>query len=161
MSFHQQFRAVPPTELVVEPEWLAAFTTAAWRRFEEECAAGIATAIEKDFAAHALLYTGGVEVPDDPADVRTLPVFGGEAVFRADGQPPFLVLAPDAVARAAAYLAGVDFDALWAVAGGEIRVLGGSAAEEKAHRLYGHRDLAEFYGRSAAAGHAVVKAFRF
>ncbi|MFC8721968.1 DUF1877 family protein [Kitasatospora sp. NPDC057198] len=163
MGFHQHFRAVPPDELVVEAGWLAEFMLAAWRRFQEEYAAGVANAFEKDFDLHARLYTGGADLDENDSDVRTLPVYGGDPVFPESGEPPFLVMPPEQVARTAEYLAGADFDALWAVAGERIRLSSGDGdmAQEKAYRLGEHRDLTEFYGRAAAAGHAVVKAFRF
>ncbi|MFD7639637.1 DUF1877 family protein [Kitasatospora sp. NPDC059795] len=157
MSYHQHLRALPPSELVLDPGWLAEHMTAAWERLPEEYAAGVAHAVEKDFFVHALLYTGGSEAADDPSDVRTLPVFGGRPVFREDGEPPFAVMTPEQVARTAAYLAQADFDALWAAAGEQ---LGGTAADRDHLRAL-HEQLAAFYGRAAAAGHSVVKAFWF
>ncbi|MFB7946717.1 DUF1877 family protein [Kitasatospora phosalacinea] len=159
MSYDQQFSAVPPDELVLDPEWLADFVWAARERWPEEDAAEIAYFIEKDHGFHARFYTDGVSVPEDEADVRTLPVFGGTVVFRENGEAPFVVMAPESVRRAADYLAGVDFDALWAVVGEKVRVIHWDAAEDRAYRLYLHEGLTEFYGRAAAAGHAVVKAF--
>ncbi|MGW4379490.1 DUF1877 family protein [Kitasatospora sp. NPDC004531] len=161
MGYHQHFRAVPPTELVVEPGWLADHMAAAWERRAAECAAGVAHVIDKDFDFHARLYTGGLPADDDPSDVRTLPVYGGTVVFPEDGNPPFAVLTPAQVGRTASYLAEADFDALWAAAAEQIRVVHWDVAEDRAYRLSQHRELAAFYARAAAAGHAVVKAFRF
>ncbi|MFE0463435.1 DUF1877 family protein [Kitasatospora sp. NPDC058965] len=157
MSFHLHLRAVPPAELRPGSPWTTAFMLAAWGNRREECAAGTAESIEKDFAGVHQLYTGAADGPADTGDPSGLPIFGGELVPHEDG-PPFLILHPHRVAEAAAFLSAADFDSLWEAAGTALRATGDPEVDRDLY-LSHHRGLAAFYRTAADTGHAVIKAF--
>ncbi len=132
---------------------------AAWDRRREECAAGIANAIEKDFAEVNRLYTGAPDCPAGPGSPSGLPVFGGEPVLRDDG-PPFLIMPTEQVGAAAAFLNEASFDALWLASGAAISAnQGGDPAFVREIFLSHHGGLVAFYGAAADADQAVLKAF--
>ncbi|MGY1545260.1 DUF1877 family protein [Streptomyces sp. MN6] len=90
-----------------------------------------------------------------------MPVHGARPVPHRAGadpsEPPPMVLDPPGVSWAAALLATVSFDDLWSRAGAEARGGGRDEAQAREEFLDHHRGLRRFYGRAAAAGHAVVK----
>ncbi|MCX2182285.1 YfbM family protein [Streptomyces sp. SKN60] len=145
---------------------------AAWDVIEVEHAAGVADAIEKDYGRLDELYrtetgteTGTGTGTEPAASDAELPVFGGRQPAGAPTDrypdPPLILLEPAGVARAAAFLATVSFDALWARLGGRIvSSMGPDWDDATVREMYEthHRSLRGFYERAAAAGHAVIKA---
>ncbi|WP_225801118.1 YfbM family protein [Streptomyces sp. NK15101] len=81
-----------------------------------------------------------------------LPVFSGRHIEDPGGGPGHTVLAPEEVARAAAFLERVSFPALW----------GDRTDADLRDRLAAdHEELRAFYGRAAARGLSVLKHFSF
>ncbi|MET7382963.1 hypothetical protein ABZT08_29890 [Streptomyces sp. NPDC005526] len=76
----------------------------------------------------------------------------------APANPSLMILEPLGVSQAADFLASVSFDELWSIAGAKLRGWGSDEVQVRQEFLGHHRDLRGFYGRVAAAGHAVVKA---
>ncbi|WP_435836587.1 hypothetical protein [Streptomyces asoensis] len=68
-----------------------------------------------------------------------------------------MILEPFEVSQTARFLAGVSFDELWKIAGAGLGGRGQDGEEIRQELLDHHRDLEEFCGRAAAAGHAVVR----
>ncbi|XEC32760.1 DUF1877 family protein [Streptomyces fradiae] len=135
---------------------------AAWDVIEVEHAAGVADAIEKDYGRLDELYRTAAGAGATDAE---LPVFGGRQPAGAPTDrypdPPLILLEPAGVTRAAAFLATVSFDALWARLGGRIVTsMGPDWDDATVREMYEthHRSLRGFYERAAAAGHAVIKA---
>lgn len=152
-------RAAAAAEILDDHSWLEAFMGTAWEHREVECAAGVADAIEKDFGLVHELYSASADA------AGWLPVFGGRQPAGAPDDrlthPPLVLLEPDEVRAAAAFLADVSFDELWEAAGAKILAsFGPGWAEALVLEVFQghHRDLRAFYGRAAAAGHTVVKA---
>jgi hypothetical protein len=80
----------------------------------------------------------------------------------ASPEAPFALLTAAETRAAAAFLTDVPFATLWESAGARIHASFGPAwAEKEVRGIYAghHRDLATFYGRAAADGRAVIKAF--
>ncbi|WP_406864929.1 DUF1877 family protein [Streptomyces sp. HUAS MG47] len=170
MSFHMHLRAVVEGEARAEAGWLETFMRDAWDVIEVEYAAGVAAAIEKDFGKLHELYEATRVVDPDAGPEWELPVYGGRVVYRSDAdRPPFMLLGASDVRAAAGFLAAADFEALWGEAGAKLAPLWKgrlepAEAEEhkaliKAHIRAHHDGLRAFYGRAAAAGHEVVKAY--
>ncbi|MFF0295259.1 DUF1877 family protein [Kitasatospora sp. NPDC004614] len=159
MSYHLHLRAVPPADVRPDGAWLEAFMWASWADHHNECTAGIADSIEKDFGRVNQLYTGTPDGPEDAADPSGLPIYGGELVFHGDG-PPFVILRPDRVREAALFLRTADFDALWTASGTALQDCGDLALDRENY-LSHHHGLATFYRTAARSGNAVVKAFWF
>ncbi|MEU8679168.1 DUF1877 family protein [Streptomyces sp. NPDC048560] len=166
MSFHMHLRAVDHAAVRSDHAWLEEFMGAAWdwdvRRAEHD--AGVSTSVQKDFGSLHEFYEAAGRLSEGPDSRWELPVFGGEIVHHgpADEKPPFVRLAPDATRCAAAFLADFPFDAAWDSAGPALRAAFGPGwAEEDVRGIYAqhHTGLTAFYGRTATAGKAVVKAF--
>ncbi|MBC9711690.1 DUF1877 family protein [Streptomyces sp. TRM66268-LWL] len=169
MSVHMHLRAVAMPEIQDDHSWLAEFMSDAWDRLPEEYEAGVATSIDTAFDSVNRFYAWAAGLPASAAFAAgpdgespwQLPVYGGRAVPHAAGadpsDPPMGLLEPPGVSAAADFLSKVSFDELWNAAGAEL----GSRfdGEEPARSLYReeHRSLLKFYGRAAAAGHAVVR----
>ena len=156
MTYHMHLRALPPTEVQRDGEWVEAFMEAAWRNYEEEYETGVTWAIEKQFDGLAHLYTG---IPDGrfAGDPSGLPVFGGESIpYPLQGGPPFLIMMPEQVQAAWEFLDGASFDALWAASGPAL-----SEHWPDAGSVYRdhHRRLSEFYEDTARCEEAMIKAF--
>lgn len=162
MSIHLHFRAVAVSEIRDDHTWLAAFMSEAWDNHPDEYAAGVANSIDKIWDSVNLLYTAA-HVPGANADRPwELPIYGGRPVpHSADADPsypPLMLLEPPGVSQAAAFLARASFDELWSVAGPRLQGFGPDEAQVRQEFLGHHTDLKGFYGRAAAADHAVVKA---
>ncbi|PWI17973.1 DUF1877 domain-containing protein [Streptomyces sp. Act143] len=164
MSIHLHLRAVASAEMQDDHTWLAAFMAEAWENHADEYAAGVADSINKVFDSVADLYAaaGPLATGTEVGQPWALPIYGGRPVpHTADADPadpPLMILEPPQVSAAAEFLAAVSFGELWNAAGFGV---GGRMGEEEQVRqefLEYHRDLRGFYGRAAAAGHAVVKA---
>jgi len=94
VTYHMHLRALPPTEIQRDGEWVESFMETAWQNYEEEYETGVTWAFEKKFDGLAHLYTGIPDgrVADDPSG---LPVFGGESIpYPLQGGPPFLIMMP-------------------------------------------------------------------
>ncbi|MFC9294459.1 DUF1877 family protein [Streptomyces sp. NPDC057011] len=162
MSIQMHLRAIAQSEIRDDHTWLAAFMREAWENHPAEYAAGIADSIDKVWSSVDRLYAAADALAVDADKPWTLPIYGGRPVaHRADADtsnPPLMILEPTGVSRAARFLAGVPFDELWSIAGAKLGVYGPDEAEVRQEFLHHHTDLRGFYGRAAAAGHAVVKA---
>ncbi|MGV9993654.1 DUF1877 family protein [Streptomyces sp. NPDC003374] len=162
MSVHLHLRAVAESEIRDDHTWLAAFMSEAWDNHPDEYAAGIADSIDKVWGAVNDLYAAADVRDTDAEEPWTLPIYGGRPVpHSADADPadpPLMLLEPPGVSQAADFLATVPFDQLWNVAGAGIIGPGWTEAQVRQEFLNCHRDLQQFYGRAASAGHAVVKA---
>ncbi|WP_435972198.1 DUF1877 family protein [Streptomyces sp. Qhu_M48] len=119
---------------------------------------GIAHSINKSWDAVHDLYTAANALSTDADEPWNLPIYGGRPVpHSADADPsdpPLMLLEPPEVSQAAQFLTAVSFDELWSVVEARFSALGWTKQEHIEH----HRDLQEFYGQAASAGHAVVKA---
>ncbi|MEU5536937.1 DUF1877 family protein [Streptomyces sp. NPDC020362] len=162
MSIHLHLRAVAESEFRDDHTWLAAFMSAAWDNHPDEYAAGIADSIDKVWDAVNDLYAAADALEADTDKLWTLPIYGGRPVAHSTeadpSDPPLMILEPPGVSQAADFLASVSFDELWNVAGAKLVWSGWDEAEVGQVFLDHHRDLLGFYGRAAAAGHAVIKA---
>ncbi|MFD5796077.1 DUF1877 family protein [Streptomyces diastatochromogenes] len=162
MSIHLHLRAVAESEIRDDHTWLAAFMWEAWENHPDEYAAGIADSIDKVWDSVNDLYAAADVLPVDTDKLWTLPIYGGRPVAHSadadTSNPPLMILEPPGVSQAARFLASVSFDELWNVAGAKLSGYGRDEAEARQEFLDHHRDLQGFYGRAAAAGHAVVKA---
>ncbi|MFG2874989.1 DUF1877 family protein [Streptomyces sp. NPDC048337] len=162
MSIQMHLRAVARSEIRDDHTWLAAFMWEAWENHPAEYAAGIADSIDKVWSRVNDLYAAAGVHPVDADGPWTLPIYGGRPVAHgtdADtSAPPLMLLEPPGVSQASRFLASVSFDELWSVAGGKLGGYGQDEAEVRQEFLHHHTDLHGFYGRAAAAGHAVVKA---
>ncbi|WP_055587189.1 hypothetical protein [Peterkaempfera griseoplana] len=130
--------------------------------------AGMVMAVERNGSLMHFALTAGGAVS---GGVAQLPVFGGER--RADGRedPEYgfvgaelLVLRPDEVQAASAFLNGVAVDdlvrELGAALAGQVRALGFSTPWSQrwaAGLAADMRDLKDFFAAAAAAGDAVIK----
>lgn len=105
----------------------------------------------------------GYALPEGTGGAWELPIFGGRVVHDPSGdQPPFALLTAAETRTAAAFLTEVRFETLWETAGAKIHTSFGPGWDEgEVRNIYSghHADLRTFYGRSAKAGQAVVKAF--
>lgn len=162
MSLHLHLRAVAESEIRDDHTWLAAFMATAWENHPHEYAAGIAGSIDKVWSSVNELYAAAGVLEADAEEPWTLPIYGGRPVAHSadadPADPPLMILEPLGVSQAADFLARVSFDELWSVAGAKLRGWGSDDAQARQEFLGHHRDLRGFYGRAAAAGHAVVKA---
>ncbi|MET7370456.1 DUF1877 family protein [Streptomyces sp. NPDC005566] len=158
MSIYLHFRAVAESEIRDDHTWLAAFMSEARENDEAEYAAGIAYSINKSWNAVNDLHAAADALYTDADEPWTLPIYGGRPVpHSADADPsdpPLMLLEPPEVSQAARFLTTASFDDLWNVVDAKFTALGWARQEHLEH----HRDLQEFYGQAAAAGHAVVKA---
>ncbi|MEU7697498.1 DUF1877 family protein [Streptomyces sp. NPDC039028] len=158
MSIYLHFRAVTESEIRHDHTWLAAFMAEAWENDDAEYAAGIAHSINKGWGAVNDLYAAAGYLCTDPDEPWTLPIYGGRPVPHSAGADhsdvPLMVLEPSGVSQASRFLTTVSFDELWSAVRPTFAALGWSREEHLGH----HRDLQEFYGQAASAGHAVVKA---
>ncbi|MFC9699630.1 DUF1877 family protein [Streptomyces sp. NPDC056943] len=158
MSIYLHFRAVAESEIRNDHTWLAAFMSEAWENDDDEYAAGIAHSISKSWDAVNDLFAAADALGTGAEEFWSLPIYGGRPVpHSADADPsdpPLMLLEPAGVSQAAQFLATVSFDELWNVVGARFSGLGWARQEHLEH----HRDLKEFYGQAASAGHAVVKA---
>ncbi|MFB7830829.1 DUF1877 family protein [Streptomyces sp. NPDC056056] len=158
MSIYLHFRAVAESQIRDDHTWLAAFMSEAWENDDAECAAGIAHSINKGWDAVNDLYAAADALCADTDEPWNLPIYGGRPVSHsADGDPsdpPLMLLEPSGVSQAARFLTTVSFDELWNAVGAKFGSVGWTREEYLDH----HRDLQEFYGQAASAGHAVVKA---
>ncbi|MFE1548188.1 DUF1877 family protein [Streptomyces sp. NPDC058718] len=145
------------SEIQDDHTWLAAFMSQAWAN-DDEYAAGIAHSINKSWGAVNDFYAAADALCTDADESWSLPIYGGRPVpHSADADPsdpPLMLLEPAGVSQAAQFLTTVSFDELWNVVGARFSDLGWARQEYLEH----HRDLEEFYGQAASAGHAVVKA---
>ncbi|MGW3356099.1 DUF1877 family protein [Streptomyces bungoensis] len=162
MSIHMHLRAVAESEIRDDHTWLAAFMAEAWGTHPDEYAAGIADSIDKVWSSVNDLYAAAEGLEADTDAPWTLPIYGGRPVAHSAGadtsNPPLMILEPLGVSQAADFLARVSFDELWGVAGAKLGGWGSDESEVRREFLGYHGDLQRFYGRAAAAGHAVVKA---
>ena len=162
MSIHLHFRAIAESEIRDDHTWLAAFMSEAWDNHPDEYAAGVACSINKLWNSVNDLYSAADVLEADTDKPWTLPIYGGRPVaYSADADPsspPMMLLEPSEVSQAAHFLARVSFDDLWSVAGAGLRGLSQDESQARQELLDHHSDLQAFYGRAAAAGHAVVKA---
>lgn len=158
MSIYLHFRAVAQSEIQDDHTWLATFMSEAWANVASEYAAGIARSINKCWDAVNDLYAAADALYTDADKPWNLPIYGGRPVqHSADADPsdpPLMLLEPPGVSQAARFLTTVSFDELWNVVGARFDALGWTRQEHLEH----HRELQEFYGQAASAGHAVVKA---
>ncbi|TXS56564.1 DUF1877 family protein [Streptomyces sp. t39] len=164
MSYHMHLRAVPAEEVPQDFEGLTTFMGTAWDALAEERAAGIATAVEKDFGLIDDFYATAAGGPDTAGGAYGLIVFGGEVVRHPEEErPPFAVLSPEGTTDAAAFLDGIAFDAFWDGAGTTFRAPFARWEEADVKKIFElhHRDLRAFYRGAADRRHAVVKAFRY
>ncbi|WP_329127792.1 DUF1877 family protein [Streptomyces sp. NBC_01465] len=151
---------MPENELRDDYAWLEQTMWDALDRFPEESALGISAVLEKSHDQMARIYRcarTGTELED-------LPVFGGRPVFDpGESLPPILILGPEDVGRAAEFLAGTSFTALWPDAKSEVGWGGWDkdGSEAQAHFRSCHEDLTAFFTKTSASGHAVVKFFSF
>ena len=156
-------RATVPEEVPEGFSSLDDFMWAAWEAHPEECEAGIAESIEKDFRQVHDLYTRGQDRDDVIGAAGELAIFGGRHVHGPTrDDPPFVILGPTDVRGVAEFLRTVSFDERWQVAGVELsRPYVGWDDSDAARTTFleHHEGLRAFYGRAALAGHAVVKAF--
>ncbi|MFJ9293910.1 DUF1877 family protein [Streptomyces asoensis] len=88
---------------------------------------------------------------------RVGPCGSGRSTGPDQCEKSLMILEPFEVSQTARFLAGVSFDELWKIAGAGLGGRGQGGEEIRQELLDRHRDLAEFYGRAAAAGHAVVR----
>ncbi|MHA6757854.1 DUF1877 family protein [Streptacidiphilus sp. PAMC 29251] len=151
MSYQLHLRAVPAAEIKPTNEWLEEFMLAAWSNRQEEYAAGIAYSIKKDFAAVNRLYT----VAGSPS---SLPIYGGDPVT-CQINPPFLIMKPEQVRKASAFLDKVHFEALWGNVGGAISESWEDSTIARSAFLAHHEGLTAFYRAATQAQQSVVKAF--
>ncbi|MFI7413971.1 DUF1877 family protein [Streptomyces sp. NPDC049627] len=162
MSIYLHFRAVAESEIRDDQTWLAAFMSEAWDNHADEYAAGVAKSINKVWNSVDGLYAAAGVLEADTDEPWTLPIYGGRPVAHSadadPSDPPLMILEPSGVSQAADFLARVSFDELWHVAGAGLGGLGQDESQVRQEFLDYHRDLQTFYGRAAAAGHAVVKA---
>ncbi|MFF4011352.1 DUF1877 family protein [Streptomyces sp. NPDC001717] len=162
MSIHMHMRAVAESEIRDDHTWLAAFMSEAWGNHPDEYAAGIAESIDKVWDSVNGLYAAAGVLDADADDSWELPIYGGRPVAHGVGadlsHPPLGILEPPGVSRAAGFLARVSFDELWNVAGAKLVWSGCDEAQVRQEFLDCHTGLQGFYGRAAAAGHAVVRA---
>ncbi|MEU8531037.1 MULTISPECIES: DUF1877 family protein [Streptomyces] len=162
MSFHMHLRAVPAGEVRADAVWLETFMRDAWDAHAVESAAGVSTSIEKDFGVVGQLHSAAVSLDESDGGSCELAVYGGRVVDVLGGRrPPFVLLGPEEVREAAAFLDRADFDALWAMMGARLAGPGsGTDEDELRQHIRGHHvRLQGFYRRAAAAGYEVVKAF--
>ncbi|MCX5261620.1 YfbM family protein [Streptomyces canus] len=162
MSIHMHMRAVAESEIRDDHTWLAAFMWQAWENHPDEYAAGIAESIDKIWGSVNDLYAAADVLDVDGDDSWALPIYGGRPVAHSadadPSNPPLGILEPPGVSQAAGFLARVSFDELWNVAGTKLVWSGWDEAQVRQEFLDHHRGLQEFYGRAAAAGHAVIRA---
>ncbi|MGW7259589.1 DUF1877 family protein [Streptomyces sp. NPDC054834] len=162
MSIHMHMRAVAESEIRDDHTWLAAFMWEAWENHPDEYAAGIAESIDKVWGSVNDLYAAADVLDLGADDSWELPIYGGRPVAHSadadPSNPPLGILEPPGVSQAAGFLARVSFDELWNVAGAKLIWAGWDEAQVRQEFLDHHRGLQEFYGRAAAAGHAVVRA---
>ncbi|MEU1200316.1 DUF1877 family protein [Streptomyces sp. NPDC005813] len=134
----------------------------AWENHPGEYTAGIAVSLDKVWDAVNDLYAAADVLDADADELWTLPIYGGRPVAHSadadPSNPPLGILEPPGVSQAAGFLASVSFDELWKVAGAELVWSGWDEAQVRQRFLEHHRNLQGFYGRAAAAGHAVVRA---
>jgi hypothetical protein len=145
-QFHLHLRAVTPDELAeLEDDYteLTDFMLDAWDDHEEEAEDGMAASLCRNSHRIARLYGEG--------DGR-LPVYGGSTHRDPEEvDPPVLVMSPDEVRRAAAFLSAFPIEELTA----HHRELGLDEDDD----LDSHDDLLDFYQDAADSGDAVIKAF--
>ncbi|MEU6418193.1 DUF1877 family protein [Streptomyces spiralis] len=162
MSIHMHMRAVAESEIRDDHTWLAAFMWEAWENHPDEYAAGIATSIDKVWDSVNDLYAAAAVLDADAGKLWTLPIYGGRPVAHSadadPSNPPMGILEPSGASQAAGFLASVSFDELWNVASAKLVWSGEDEAQVRREFLDHHRDLQGFYGRAAAAGHAVIRA---
>ncbi|MBL1107426.1 DUF1877 family protein [Streptomyces sp. 5-8] len=162
MSIHMHMRAVAESEIRDDHTWLAAFMWEAWENHAAEYAAGVAVSIDKVWGAVNDLYAAAEVLDADAAKPWKLPIYGGRPVAHSGdadpSNPPMGILEPPEVSQAAGFLGRVSFDELWNVASAKLVWSGRDEAQVRLEFLDHHRPLQEFYGRAAAAGHAVVRA---
>ncbi|MGW4567121.1 DUF1877 family protein [Streptomyces sp. NPDC004561] len=160
MSAYVRLRAVPPPALRNSATWLERMfgdgsgAARQWAgRYREEV-------LDERYLDQERIYVGAFphRVEDRP---QAQVVLGGRPVRRPDPhQPPFLVLTAAQARRVAEFLMLADFDTLWFLARDALLPrYGGVTGEPGAWRTFaaGHRELTEFYARTAESGDAVVK----
>ncbi|MEV5600754.1 DUF1877 family protein [Streptomyces sp. NPDC052299] len=161
MSIHMHLRAVAESEIRDDHTWLTAFMWEAWENHPDECAAGIAESLDKVWDSVNDLYAAAGALDADADESRGLPIYGGRPVAHSAGadpsNPPLGILDPRGVSRAASFLARVSFDELWNAAGARLGWTGWDEAQVRQEFLDYHDGLRGFFGRAAAAGHAVVR----
>ncbi|MEU6324262.1 DUF1877 family protein [Streptomyces sp. NPDC047009] len=161
MSIHMHMRAVAESEIRDDHTWLAAFMWEAWEHHPDEYAAGIAESIDKIWGSVNDLYAAADVLDADARKPWELPIYGGRPVAHSadadPSNPPMGILEPPEVSQAADFLGRVSFDELWNVAGAKLVWIGWDEAQVRQEFLDYHRGLRGFYGRAAAAGHAVVR----
>ncbi|MEU5120231.1 DUF1877 family protein [Streptomyces asoensis] len=96
-------------------------------------------------------------VPCRAVPCRAVPCGSGRSTGPDQCEKSLMILEPFEVSQTARFLAGVSFDELWKIAGAGLGGRGQDGEEIRQELLDHHRDLEEFCGRAAAAGHAVVR----
>ncbi|MEU3659643.1 DUF1877 family protein [Streptomyces sp. NPDC032940] len=161
MSIHLHLRAVAESEIQDDHAWLAEFMWEAWEKHAEEYASGVAESIDKVWDAVNGFYAASDALPTGTGKLWSLPIYGGRPVPHSAGtdpsDPPMMLLEPSGVSQAAGFLAGVCFEELWRAAGAKLVRHGEQEEAARQEILDCHEGLQAFYGRAAAAGHAVVK----
>ena len=160
MSIYFHLRAVPPPALRNSATWLERLFGDDWDTVRHRVDRHREEVLYKRYLDPDLLYAGA---PPHRAGERpqTQVVLGGRPVFHPDRyKPPFLVLTAGQAHRVARFLTMADFDALWVFARDELLPrYGGVTAEPDTRGIFAaaHRELTEFYARTAECGDAVVK----
>ncbi|MGN9759435.1 DUF1877 family protein [Streptomyces sp. SD31] len=158
MYFH--LRAVPPSALRNSATWFQRLFEDDWDTVRDRIGRHREEVLDKQYGEVELLYCG---IPPNhaPEGPRTHVVLGGRPVFHTDSPlPPFLLLTASQVTGVAEYLRAADFDDLWRQARMRLlRPYGAPDAEPEMRGLFAatHRDLTDFYARTADYGDAVVK----
>jgi hypothetical protein len=163
VSFHMHLRATRTGEVQEDFASLFRFMDTAWEIHAEEFAAGIADSICKDFGHVDDLYTMTADYGEATGAPNTLPIYGGRLVHSATKEePPFAILDPAEVQKAAEFLQTVSFDERWRIAGAKLSRPYVDWEDKTAAKdifLDYHNRLRTFYGQAALAGHAIIKAF--
>lgn len=158
MSMHMHMRAIAESEIRDDHTWLETFMLEAWENYADERKAGIAASIEKVWGPVNDLYAATAVLHGDADRSWELPIYGGRsAAHGAAAYPPLGILESPGVSQAAGFLARVSFEELWNVAGATLVWAGWDEAQARQDFLEYHRCLRGFYGRAAAAGHAVIR----
>ncbi|MFE1953623.1 hypothetical protein ACFW9D_24510 [Streptomyces sp. NPDC059524] len=157
MGFHMHLKAVVVEQPPQDFDALAELFAAAYDRgFPTD---EIEDLIHKDFFQIDTLCKAA-----SPDEAGELVIFGGAPVHPPAGspEPPFVVLDPDGVRAAAAFLASSSFERLWEAGGAAVAERWGRPEDEIRSAFESHvTGLRDTYGRAAALGLAMAKHFSF
>ncbi|MFD2688867.1 DUF1877 family protein [Streptomyces phyllanthi] len=160
MSTYFHLRAVPPAALRNSVTWLERLFGDDWDIVRRRVDRRREEVLDKRYLDQELLYAA--DTPQGTGDrPQAQVVLGGRPVFHPDPcKPPFLMLTAGRARGVARFLTTSDFDALWGFARDDLLPrYGGVTAEPDTRDRFAaaHRDLTEFYARTAECGDAVVK----